>query len=328
SGGPDSDQPWAIGGSTGCNNFGGEVRQADEGVLDVVELANTEMACVEPEGVMAQEARFLDALRAVATYELDDNRLRLLDQAGQPRLSFQRKLETASDPTALIGRGWQLTSIGNDAPQADRPITLIFQDARRFSGQSDCRSFLGTYQADAHDIAFTSLSMLGEIEPACQPEELYLPGNGDYRLTADSLAIIPDRGPAFHYEPLPSPAADRLAGSSWRLLARTEVIDPAPRDVVAVVPGTEITLQFDDEQISGSAGCNGYGASYEQQAENELTFAVAEATAMGCLEPEGIMAQEQAYLAALTGVQRYSIDGPHLWLSLADGGALLYTRMD
>jgi heat shock protein HslJ len=74
----------------------------------------------------------------------------------------------------------------------------------------------------------------------------------------------------------------------------------------AVLPGTTITLEFSDDQISGSAGCNHYGGSY-RAGENILHVSDLFWTEMGCLEPEGIMEQEQAYLAALNAAAKYQI---------------------
>ena len=78
-----------------------------------------------------------------------------------------------------------------------------------------------------------------------------------------------------------------------------------------VLPGTTITLEFSGDQISGSAGCNHYGGSY-RAGENSLKVSGVFWTEMACLEPEGILEQEQAYLAALSAAARYKIDGGRL----------------
>jgi peptidyl-Lys metalloendopeptidase len=74
----------------------------------------------------------------------------------------------------------------------------------------------------------------------------------------------------------------------------------------AVLPGTAITLEFSGDQISGSAGCNHYGGSYRAGADN-LNVSDLFWTEMGCLEPEGILEQEQAYLTTLSAAAKYQI---------------------
>jgi heat shock protein HslJ len=78
-----------------------------------------------------------------------------------------------------------------------------------------------------------------------------------------------------------------------------------------LLPGTTITLKFSDDQVSGSAGCNQYGGSY-QAGENSLGVGDVFWTEMGCLEPEGILEQEGLYLATLTAAAKYQITADRL----------------
>jgi uncharacterized lipoprotein YbaY len=71
-----------------------------------------------------------------------------------------------------------------------------------------------------------------------------------------------------------------------------------------VISDTEITADFKDGQIAGSAGCNNYFASYERT-EESITFGEAGSTRMMCNEPEGIMDQEGQYLASLETVESF-----------------------
>ncbi len=77
-----------IEGTTGCNHYAGAYT-ADDSDITVSEVAQTEMACMEPEGAMDQERDFLGALVAVARYRLDGERLELLDAAGGVLLVFE-----------------------------------------------------------------------------------------------------------------------------------------------------------------------------------------------------------------------------------------------
>jgi hypothetical protein len=89
-----------------------------------------------------------------------------------------------------------------------------------------------------------------------------------------------------------------------------------------VLPGTTITLEFSSDQVSGSAGCNHYGGSY-QAVESNLTVSDLFWTEMGCLEPEGILEQEQAYLATLSTVATYQLDDDRLDMRDETGALVL-----
>jgi heat shock protein HslJ len=86
-----------------------------------------------------------------------------------------------------------------------------------------------------------------------------------------------------------------------------------------VLPGTSITIEFSADEVSGSAGCNTYGGSYNTSGDS-LSVSGVFATEMGCMEPAGILEQEQAYLTALRVVARYQIDGDRLEI-LDEAGA-------
>ncbi len=66
-----------LGGSAGCNGYGARYSAPGGGALTVVEIWGAAMGCPAPEGIMEQERRYLGMLRDVATYHLDDGRLRL-----------------------------------------------------------------------------------------------------------------------------------------------------------------------------------------------------------------------------------------------------------
>ncbi|HBW56805.1 MAG TPA: hypothetical protein DEF27_02995, partial [Oscillatoriales bacterium UBA8482] len=82
----------------------------------------------------------------------------------------------------------------------------------------------------------------------------------------------------------PSMASNSLNGTDWKLLSWGNEKSPQ-----TVLKETEISLQFQDDQISGSSGCNRYFASYTLEDE-QLKFGVAGRTQMAC--PEEIMKQE------------------------------------
>jgi heat shock protein HslJ len=69
-------------GSAGCNTY--QAAYSDGAALAFGPLAATEKACLTPEGVMAQEQRYLEALRAVTGYRIVGGQLWLWTGGGSP----------------------------------------------------------------------------------------------------------------------------------------------------------------------------------------------------------------------------------------------------
>lgn len=80
----DGDQ---INGKASCNNYFGSVTIKDDS-FSVGMVGNTEMWCMEPEGVMDQETDYLKTLSAVARYSVENDELTLFDADGQSLLVF------------------------------------------------------------------------------------------------------------------------------------------------------------------------------------------------------------------------------------------------
>ena len=91
------------------------------------------------------------------------------------------------------------------------------------------------------------------------------------------------------------------------------------RDAVASpLPGSEVTATFENGELTGSAGCNGYSGTYTS-GRGTIEIPRPAATEMACERPPGVMEQEQAYLAALPAAARYAVEGSTLTLLAADG---------
>jgi len=99
-------------------------------------------------------------------------------------------------------------------------------------------------------------------------------------------------------EPGDGPAAD-LSDVPWELVSGT--IDGAP---VPLVTGFPITLTISEDAATGTAACNGYGATVTTSGA-EITFSGLGATEMAC-SPNEVMESEQRYLEALPRVESWS----------------------
>ncbi|MGH3043937.1 MAG: META domain-containing protein, partial [Gaiellaceae bacterium] len=91
----------------------------------------------------------------------------------------------------------------------------------------------------------------------------------------------------------------------------------------SLLAGTEITASFaEDGALSGSAGCNTYNSTYTTDG-GTIEIAEPSSTRMACPEPEGVMDQEAAYLAALPTVVGFRVERGVLELLNAEGSAVV-----
>ena len=111
-----------------------------------------------------------------------------------------------------------------------------------------------------------------------------------------------------------SSSGGTLEGTVWSLVTLGQN---------SLIPGTTITLSFENGQVGGTSGCNSYGGSYQVSGES-LSLGDLFMTEMACLEPEGVMQQEGVYLGALGSAQTYTLSGGSLTIILSDGGALVF----
>ena len=82
------------------------------------------------------------------------------------------------------------------------------------------------------------------------------------------------------------------------------------------------SAEFSADQINGRAGCNNYFATYAISG-SDITISDVGSTEMWCMEPEGVMDQEQAFLAALASAASHRLSGERLELLDATGGVIL-----
>ena len=113
-------------------------------------------------------------------------------------------------------------------------------------------------------------------------------------------------------------AAGGLDATSWKLESYADeagvMVDALPRSVV--------TLNFQAEQVSGSAGCNNFSGTY-QTTGSKIEFGPQASTRKMCAQPLGIMEQESAYLAALEAATEYNLRGNTLEMLDDQGDVIL-----
>ena len=217
----------------------------------------------------------------------------------------------------LDGTAWTVIEMNGEATPADAEATLDFAEGQ-VSGIAFCNRFFGPYEEDGTTLSF---GMLGSTMMACPDMEYegeYLEALGTatgYRVEADYLVLTDADGNALLVFSPAKQAA--LEGTVWHLTGYN-----TGSAISSLIIDTRITVTLSDGQIEGSAGCNGYFASYALDGSHLEMGPVAN-TEMYCMEPEGVMDQEMDYLVALAMADMYEIDRDTLTIFNAEGMRLL-----
>ena len=119
------------------------------------------------------------------------------------------------------------------------------------------------------------------------------------------------------------PAARANAGmvmtqTNWTLQSYTN----ATGTHIPVISGSNVTATFDkDGRVTGSAGCNGYSAAYQTR-DYSIAISGTSSMKMFCHGP-GVMQQESAFLADLSGTSSSRVSEPSLKFYDAAGKTVL-----
>ena len=106
-----------------------------------------------------------------------------------------------------------------------------------------------------------------------------------------------------------------LSSTSWQVVSYNN----GKQAISSVIVGSSITAYFGpDGTLYGSAGCNDYTTSYSTTGD-AITIKPAAATRKMCVNPEGVMDQETAFLNALDQAARFNMRDDILELYYPDG---------
>lgn len=233
-------------------------------------------------------------------------------------------------PGAVVGIPWSLDSYlaenstlipvlpGSEA-------SAWFGPDGKVTGSAGCNHYGGSYHLnDTTDLTISppvSTKMYcndpaGLMEQEARFLEL-LGSAAGYQVGNDRLEITDASGATVLTFMKEEPA--ELVGTSWTLVSLVgEGGAPAP-----VITGTTVSIVFGtDGTLSGTAGCNHYGADYTRDGA-EITIEATFITEMYCMDPPGIMEQEDHYLVHLMDVSLYRVEGGRLILSDESGADLL-----
>ena len=193
--------------------------------------------------------------------------------------------ETGDDP--LEGGEWVLVAYGPEGALIELPAgalaTISFADGG-LRGSAGCNSYFGEYTASGDAI---EVGPLGSTEMWCEGrmelEDTFLATLSEatsFTLATDGGRLtIASAGNVLVFVK-PAPVTDRpLTGTVWTL--ETLVSGGTASSLLV---GTQVTLEFTDERISGATGCNFYGAGYTLEGD-AMALDMMEVTLQYCDEP-------------------------------------------
>lgn len=224
----------------------------------------------------------------------------------------------------LPGSSWNLTMLNGSAPVAGTTITLNFDDNLAAFGTDGCNNYRTSATVDGGNIEFVqsgAATMMACEEPIMTQASAFMDALlAAETFTATETELVLMNGDGNQVATFAA-ASQGLSGTSWIVTNYNN----GREAVVGMIADTELTLSFgDDGQINGTAGCNNYFGSFEADADaGTLTISGVGSTMMACEGPEGVMEQEQEFLAALGTAATYSIQGNTLQIRTADDALAL-----
>jgi heat shock protein HslJ len=217
-----------------------------------------------------------------------------------------------AEAAAFVGTPWILSSGLDVEGWEASPPSATFDD-EIVGGSSGCNRFTAPYtvDGDALEIGVVASTQMACPPPADAVERAYLDALGrvaEWRSEGEELALLDGEGGELLRYAAATPVGE------WEVTAFLQ-----GDAVSSPVLDTEITASFgSDGTLAGSAGCNTYTATYTTD-RGEIEISQPASTRMFCPEPEGVMEQEAAYLAALPTAVQFRLDGGSLALLSADG---------
>ena len=220
--------------------------------------------------------------------------------------------ESEAGPASFVGVPWVLSSgLDVEGWEAVRPSATFSDDT--VGGSTGCNRFTAPYSAgsDTMEIGVVASTQMACVPPADTVERAYVDALGrvaEWRQEDTELVLLDDDGSELLRFAEATPVGD------WEVAAFLH-----GDAVSSPLPGTELTASFAaDGTLTGSGGCNTYRTRSRPIGATSRSI-LRRRTRKACAEPEGVMEQEAAYLAALPAAVSYRVDGDSLALLTADG---------
>jgi heat shock protein HslJ len=195
-------------GTSGCNFYGAKYATHPRNRIEIGEAAHTDMACLDPAGVMEQENEYLSAFPIATSYSVDGENLFIADKQGSILLKYRLLPKFVANPEGLKGETWRLIYTDGMEPDGFGAFTIWF-DEGTFRGMTSCRDYKGTYQTDEDNIHIDILEMTTDVD--CSKREQNAEGTytsllqfiDQYNVSQNQLELFTVKNQKLIYEPVP-----------------------------------------------------------------------------------------------------------------------------
>jgi heat shock protein HslJ len=224
------------------------------------------------------------------------------------------------DAADIENKPWQLTS-ATDLTIPDGVVPSAAFSSGNVFGTAGCNTYRASYtlDGDSLEISEPAGTLIGCPPTVDELERAYLDALGQvatWELDGEELVLSDaDGSELLRFEVASITGAWTVTGVN------------TGDAIVSPIVGTELTAVFaDDGSLTGSAGCNNYTTTYTADT-GDIEIEPPASTKKLCPEPDGVMEQETAYLAALGAAATYGFNGPTMGVSDSEGKKLVtFTR--
>ena len=108
-----------------------------------------------------------------------------------------------------------------------------------------------------------------------------------------------------------------LRATSWKLVSYGGKLP---------IEGKTMTANFDGAEVTGSASCNHYFGAYQIKG-SQISIEGLGWTEMACMDPEGIMEQEQVIMSMLSNSDTFTLQGDRLEIITTTGEGLIFEKV-
>ena len=275
---------------------------------------------------MEQADAYKTALADGQRFRIHGNRLEILDGGRRTTLVFSRQPPLPGKQLDLVRTQWR--RIGNDRPFIlafldDKVVVAIVGECVHYTaGYRTTGRLLDLYYVLRHHFRMKcsgreSIDLLWDAQQYAVIEEEGL----------EKLLIGSRLGGTLTLNALPARAPDSNQGE-WTLTSIADLTsdDIGDNYIMETIPGSTVAVSFQEDHISGSAGCNSYQASLKVVG-NAITIGPTSATELACDDLDSsndVMDQESRYLDLLPKVTRVLVIADRLFLSAGTGIYLIF----
>ncbi len=305
-----------LNGSAGCNSYFGRYG-VNNMEIGITEVGSTLMACAD-EALMQQETAYLNVLREVASYRVQEDQLELLNADDEVILTFG-----VLEPAPLVGTVWLMTGYADQqggvvSALPEPQVTAVFHEDQQLAGFAGCNSYNAVYEAEDDSL---SIAMVVSTLVACEnpegvmeQEQAYLgvlESVATYEIRADTLQLKAEDGAVL----VTFRAQMAITGIEWQW-QRTETREGEAMDVPD--PAAYTLLLNDNDTFFFVADCNQGNGTYTLSGD-QISLETGQMTLVAC--PEGSLSND--YLNHLTSVASFALVDGSLHLMPGMNGEVL-----